>query len=99
MLRGERRFPSALLRARERVGRPFTCLRYRVDRPFRHVRKEADHATRSTVKIKKRRVSYSLIIGSARRLRFGERDKRVRHVLTYGIKRFELVHQHVLNYV
>jgi len=55
--------------------------------------------TRSTVKIKKRRVSYSLIIGSARRLRFGERDKRVRHVLTYGIKRFELVHQHVLNYV
>jgi len=44
MLRGERRFPSALLRARERVGRPFTCLRYRVDRPFRHVRKGADHA-------------------------------------------------------
>jgi len=61
MLRGERRFPFALLRTRGRVFRPFMCLRCHIVRPSRHVRKGIDHHAKYS-KNKKRRVSYSPLL-------------------------------------
>lgn len=65
------------------------------------MRKGADHHAKYSKNKKTSRLLLSIIIGSARRLRLGERerDKRMRRALTYGIKRFELVHQRVLNCV
>lgn len=107
MLRGVNvDFLSRSFAPEEGSAAPFTCLRYRADRPSRHVRKEADHHAKYSKNIyiyiyKKNVVSLTyyrfrttvVICWTTR-----TRQESARHALTYGIKRFELVH-HVLNYV